>query len=148
LRHSHNQQIASAYNSMGLALEGMERLSEAEQSYTQALELFRRINDPLGISTCYNNLGSVAYAQDNFAQAVKWYELDLALAEQRGAWTDRAATLHNLGHVASELGEMDQAQAYFEQSRELYAAFNLTDYVQEEEAMIEYVVANKVLTES
>jgi tetratricopeptide (TPR) repeat protein len=147
LRHSNNQQIASAYNSMGLALEGMERLDEAEQAYTQALELFRRINDPLGISTCYNNLGSVAYAQGNFAQAVKWYELDLALAEQRGAWTDMAATLHNLGHVASEQDAWEQAESYFEQSRDLYAAFHLLDYMQEEEAMIEYVRANRTLTQ-
>jgi tetratricopeptide (TPR) repeat protein len=148
LRHSNNQQIASVYNSMGLALEGLERLDEAEQAYNQALELFRRINDPLGISTCYNNLGSVAYAQGKFAQAVKWYELDLALAEQRGTWTDMAATLHNLGHVASEQEAWEQARAYFEQSRDLYAAFLLTDYVQEEEAMIEFVDANRTLTES
>ena len=148
LRHSNNQQIASIYNSMGLALEGLERLDQAEQSYRMALELFQRINDPLGISTCYNNLGSVAYAQGNFADAVKWYELDLALAEQRGTWTDMAATLHNLGHVASEQGDWDQAQAYFEQSRDLYAAFQLVDYMQEEEAMIDYVNANRMLTES
>jgi tetratricopeptide (TPR) repeat protein len=131
---------------MGLALEGMERLNEAEQAYTQALELFRRINDPLGISTCYNNLGSVTYAQGNFAQAVEWYELDLALAEERSAWTDMAATLHNLGHVASEQGAWVQAESYFQQSRDLYAAFNLIEYVQEEEAMLEYVRTNRVLT--
>jgi tetratricopeptide (TPR) repeat protein len=148
LRHSNNQQIASAYNSMGLALEGLERLNEAEQAYTQALELFRRINDPLGISTCYNNLGSVAYAQGNFAQAVKWYELDLASAEGRGAWTDMAATLHNLGHVSTEQGAWQQAESYFEGSRNLYAAFYLVDYMQEEEAMLEYVRANRTLTES
>ena len=158
LRHSNNQQIASVYNSMGLALEGMERLDEAEQAYIQALELFQRINDPLGITTCYNNLGSVTYAQGNFVQAVKWYELDLALAAERGAWTDMAATLHNLGHVALEraTGQENaqatpdnwaQAKAYFEQSRDLYAAFNLAEYMQEEEAMIEYLLANATLTE-
>lgn len=147
LRMSNNQQIAGAYNSMGLALEGLEKLQEAEQAYMQSLELFRRINDQLGISTCYNNLGSVTYAQGNFVEAVKWYELDLTLAEQRGAWTDMAATLHNLGHVASEQKEWERADFYFRQSRELYAAFHLTDYVQEEEAMIEFVAANRVLTE-
>jgi tetratricopeptide (TPR) repeat protein len=147
LRMSNNQQIASVYNSMGLALEGLERLGEAEQAYTQALELFSRIDDPLGISTCYNNLGSVTYAQGKFAESVKWYELDLALAEERSAWTDMAATLHNLGHVASEQEDWARAAAYFEQSRNLYAAFNLFDYVQEEEAMLEYVRANGVLTQ-
>jgi Tfp pilus assembly protein PilF len=132
---------------MGLAMEGLERLQEAEQAYTQALELFRRINDPLGISTCYNNLGSVTYAQGNFSQSVQWYELDLALAEERNAWTDMAATLHNLGHVATEQRAWDQAETYFQQSRELYAAFNLVEYMEEEEEMIEYVRANRVLTE-
>lgn len=147
LRHNNHQQIAGAYNSIGLALEGMERLSEAEQAYSQALGLFQRIHDPLGISTCYNNLGSVAYAQSNLAQAVKWYELDLRLSEQRGAWTDMAATLHNLGHVALEQKAWEESLAYFIQSRDLYAAFNLNDYTQEEESMIEYVRANRVLTE-
>ncbi len=147
LRMSNNQQIASVYNSMGLALEGLERLDEAEQAYTQALALFSRIDDPLGISTCYNNLGSVTYAQGKFAESVKWYELDLSLAEERGAWTDMAATLHNLGHVAVEQEDWARAAAYFEQSRNLYAAFNLFDYVQEEEAMLEYVRANGVLTQ-
>jgi hypothetical protein len=59
-----------------------------------------------------------------------------------------AATLHNLGHVALEQEEWEQAKVRFEQSRDLYAAFYLIDYVQEEEAMIEYVLANATLTES
>lgn len=139
LRTTNTQQTASAFNSMGLAMEGLERFDEATEAYTQALNLFRRINDPIGISTCYNNLGSVNYAQGNLEQSLTWYELDLALAEQRGAWTDMAATLHNLGHVAAERGAWDRAMAYFVQSRDLYAAFNLTDYVAEEEEMMAYV---------
>ncbi|MCC9076956.1 tetratricopeptide repeat protein [Litorilinea aerophila] len=139
LRLGYEQQAASAFNSMGLALEGMDRLAEAQQAYQNALQIFRRIRDLIGISTCYNNLGSVAYAQGDYQQALHWYELDLALSEQRGAWTDMAATLHNLGHVALELGRPEQALEYFQQSRELYAAFELTDYVQEEEEMIEYI---------
>ena len=95
MRRNNDQLIASVYNSMGLAMEGMERLEEAEQAYTQALETFRRIDDMVGISTCYNNLGSVAYAQGNFDLALSWYELDRELSEKRGAWTDMAATLHN-----------------------------------------------------
>ncbi len=146
LRMNNSRQIAGTFNSMGLALEGIEHLEEAENAYTQALALFRRINDPLGISTCYNNLGSVAYAQGNFTQAVTWYELDLNLAEQRSAWTDMAATFHNLGHVALEQEAWERATAYFTQSRELYAAFRLYDYMQEEEAMLEYIRANRVLT--
>lgn len=139
LRLSHQQQCASIYNSMGLALEGMERFDEAQQAYERALALFRHINDVIGISTCYNNLGSVSYAQGAFDQALMWYELDLGLSETRGTWTDMAATLHNLGHVALEQHLVDRALAYFIQSRDLYAAFDLEDYMHEEQAMIDYI---------
>ncbi|HXF63103.1 MAG TPA: tetratricopeptide repeat protein, partial [Caldilineaceae bacterium] len=142
LRHQNNQQIASAFNSMGLAMEGLERFDEAKQAYERALEIFRRAGDTVGISACYNNLGSVMYAQGDFDQALMWYELDLRLAEQRGAWTDMAATLHNLGHVALEQGSWELAYSYFEQSRALYAAFDLADYVQEEEEMLRYIREN------
>ena len=138
--HAH-QQTASAFNSMGLALEGLERLDEAQQAYEQGLAIFRQINDVAGISACYNNLGSVAYARSDLTRALTWYELDLALSAQRGAWTDMAATLHNLGHVALEQQAWDKAQAYFEQSRDLYAAFALTAYVQEEDEMLAHLRA-------
>jgi tetratricopeptide (TPR) repeat protein len=131
--------MASAFNNMGLAVEGLDRYGEAIQAYQQALAIFRRANDIVGISTCYNNLGSASYANQDHEQAVAWYELDLALSAQRGNWTDMAATLHNLGHVALEQNAPDRALGYFTQSHELYAAFQLTDYMREEQEMIEYI---------
>jgi tetratricopeptide (TPR) repeat protein len=142
VRREEDQQIASAFNNMGLAMEAMDRLQEAQQAYEQALHVFQRLDDPVGISACYNNLGSVGYAQGNYGQALMWYELDLNLSERRGAWTDMAATLHNLGHVALELEETERALAYFSQSRDLYAAFQLTDYLQEEQEMIDLINAD------
>ncbi len=147
----HNvQQVASAFNSMGLAMEGMDQLEEAKDAYLRALDNFRRIEDPTGVSTCYNNLGSVSFAQGDFEAALKWYELDQALSEERGAWTDMAATLHNLGHVALEQGDHVRAYEYFAQSRDLYAAFLLLDYMREEEEMLEYIasVAPEVVPEA
>lgn len=141
LRREEQHQVASAFNNMGLAMEAIDRLEEAQHAYEQALEVFQRLKDPIGLSACYNNLGSVSYARNNFGQALMWYELDLKLSETRGAWTDMAATLHNLGHVALELGEPERAKAYFVQSRDLYAAFQLIDYVEEEEAMIDLIDA-------
>ena len=143
LRHFDDHSAGSAFNNMGLALEGADNFDEARQAYLRALEIFRRIDDQTGISTCYNNLGSACYACGDFDQSLMWYELDLALSEARGNWTDMAATLHNLGHVALEQHAYEQAQAYFERSRDLYAAFELTEYVAEEEEMIEYIQSIK-----
>jgi tetratricopeptide (TPR) repeat protein len=136
----HNAQMAaSAHNNIGLSLEGMEKFVEAEQAYLQALHIFQQARDETGISTCYNNLGSVAYARREYSEALAWYEKDLVLSDRRGAWMDKAATLHNLGHVALEQGNLIQALAYFGRSRDLYAAFQLVDYVNEEEEMIAHV---------
>jgi tetratricopeptide (TPR) repeat protein len=117
----------------------MERFEEAQQTYAQALQIFQQARDETGISTCYNNLGSVAYARQDYDQALQWYERDLGLSDRRGAWMDKAATLHNLGHVALEQGNLDHALDYFSRSRELYAAFQLEDYVREESEMITHV---------
>ncbi|MCX6050611.1 MAG: tetratricopeptide repeat protein [Chloroflexi bacterium] len=139
LRRHDERMVASVFNNMGLAMEAMERLPEAQRGYEQALELFLRLDDTTGISTCYNNLGSASYARNDYDRALMWYEFDLQLSERRGAWTDMAATLHNLGHVALEQRELARALAYFTQSRDLYSAFQLQEYMQEEEQMIKFI---------
>ena len=133
--------VASAHNNLGLAMEGMAMYAEAQRAYESALTVFERNRDATGISTCYNNLGSVCYARQDFAAALAWYEKDLDLSDARGAWMDKAATLHNLGHVALEQQEYAQAGEYFRRSRELYAAFQLDEYVAEEDEMLTYVAA-------
>jgi tetratricopeptide (TPR) repeat protein len=141
LRLGHGQLAAGAYNNIGLSLEGMEQFDAAQKTYEAALRVFQQLNDLTGISTCYNNLGSVSYAREDYEQALMWYNKDLELSERRGAWMDKAATLHNLGHVALELKNLTQAEEFFRRSRDLYAAFQLAEYVQEEEEMIEYVLS-------
>ena len=133
--------VASAHNNLGLAMEGMAMYAEAQRAYESALTVFQRNRDATGISTCYNNLGSVCYARQDFAAALDWYEKDLELSDARGAWMDKAATLHNLGHVALEQQDHAQAAEYFGRSRELYAAFQLEEYVAEEDEMLAYVDA-------
>lgn len=150
LRSDDKHLLASIYNNVGLALESLERHGEAIEAYEYALNMFRKGDDVTGVSACYNNLGSVCFARGEFAEALAWYELDMELLKRRGAWTDLAATLHNLGHVAIETGNLERATAYFTESRDLYAAFDLDDYVQEETEMIEYTQslrANKSLTQ-
>jgi tetratricopeptide (TPR) repeat protein len=141
VRRSDPRLIGSAYNNMGLVLEAIERLADARRAYEYALYQFQRIDDLVGVSACYNNLGSACYATQDYEQALHWYELDMELLERRGAWTDMAATLHNLGHVALEMETLDKALAYFTQSRDLYAAFELTEYVAEEQEMIDFIAA-------
>ena len=139
VRRNDHAVIGSVYNNMGLAMEAMDRLEEAIKAYQMAVLEFERIDDKTGLSAAYNNLGSASYAHQDFSEAINWYERDLALLHERGAWTDMAATLHNLGHVALEIHDHSRALSYFVQSRDLYAAFELIDYVAEEQEMIAYL---------
>ena len=45
--------------------------------------------------------------------------------------------------MALEQGAREQAQDYFTQSRDLYAAFDLHDYVAEEEEMLRFIAQKK-----
>jgi len=139
VRRNDHALIGSTLNNIGLAMEAMERLDDAIAAYRNALYEFERIEDKTGMSATFNNLGSAYYARQEYAEAVAWYERDLALLRERGNWTDMAATLHNLGHVALEMGDNDAARGYFTQSRDLYAAFDLAEYVAEEQEMIDYL---------
>ncbi|MEZ4580978.1 MAG: tetratricopeptide repeat protein [Caldilineaceae bacterium] len=140
LRRNDDQNVASAFNNIGLVLEGLGHLDEARQAYTNALDAFRRIGDETGISACYNNLGSVCFANEDYADALAWYERDLRLSDARGNWTDMAATLHNW--VMSPWSRATwTGRRYFTDSRDLYAAFDLLDYVAEEEEMLEYIAS-------
>jgi tetratricopeptide (TPR) repeat protein len=139
LRRQEPGMAGSALNNMGLVLEATERFDDALAAYQSALRHFEQAHDTAGISAAYNNLGSASFARQDFSAALEWYERDLGLLEKRGAWTDMAATLHNLGHVALELGDTDRATAYFERSRDLYGAFELSDYVAEEQEMMDYI---------
>lgn len=148
LRVQDSHLIASVYNNLGLSLEAMERYPEAVVAYQYALRMFSQSDDQIGVSACYNNLGSVSYASGNLAKAIEWYDLDRKLLERTGAWTDLAATLHNLGHVALEQKSPEQALQYFVQSRDLYAAFDLEEYVDEEEEMIRFIEEQQRLSAS
>lgn len=141
-RHNNRHAIASAFNNLGLAAEGLERYDIAQQAYQQALSEFRLLDDLAGISICCNNLGALSYHRQRLSEALKWYEHELRICETTGAWTEMASTLHNLGHVSLDEGNLRHARRYFQQSKDLYAAFDLEEYVLEEEEMLAYIDAH------
>jgi tetratricopeptide (TPR) repeat protein len=130
---------AVAYNNIGLACETGGDFEQAVRHYQESARLQESLNNVQGMITAYGNLGSVSYELGDFQAAIDWYQKDLALSEQLGDWTGTAATLHNMGHVALEMGDLAAARDYFVRSRDLYARFGLTDFVAEEEQLLQIV---------
>jgi tetratricopeptide (TPR) repeat protein len=143
VRRSDHHMIGSAYNNMGLVLEAMNRLQEAPAAYENALREFRRVDDLVGISACYNNLGSACYAAQEYEQSLRWYEQDMELLERRGAWDRHGSHAAQSGSCGAGDERPGKGIDLFHQSRDLYAAFDLTEYVAEEQEMLDVIAQTK-----
>jgi tetratricopeptide (TPR) repeat protein len=130
---------AIAHNNIGLVYETGGEFRQAIHHYEESARLHEASNNTQGMITAYGNLGSAWYEVGDFQAAIEWYRRDLALSEKLGDWTGVAATLHNMGHVAMEMDDLDAAHDYFTRSRDLYARFGLSDFVTEEENLIQIV---------
>ncbi len=104
-----------ALRGLGTAYQQRGRLAEARSAFERALQ---RRNDPRGLQIIYNNLGTLAMHDEDFASAQRYYEQALA-ANPRAA-----DTLFNLGLAVLHGGGRSRAAAersieYLERAQEL-----------------------------
>ncbi|MBS2018407.1 MAG: protein kinase [Deltaproteobacteria bacterium] len=96
-------------------------LGPAEEAFKAALELRELAGDAQGMPDGFVNLGGIAYARGDYAQAAAHYERALAAAK-KARWAAREAIGHsNLGQVRLALGQHDIA------ARELETACRLAE---------------------
>ena len=58
--------MATALNNCGIVYEVKEELDLALKQYTRALSLYQAINDRVGLSYCYENLGGIYLLKENY----------------------------------------------------------------------------------
>ncbi len=97
-----------------------EDMDEVERLYTQALEIFRRLENPLGTAQALGSLGLVMYRRGEYARAEKYLLEALRWWEQLSAASGMAVILLNLGNVALFQKQYDRARNLFERSAMLY----------------------------
>lgn len=136
---------AMAHNNLGLAYEARGDFEQAIRHYQESARLHETLANTRGMITAYGNLGSASYELGDLQAAIEWYQKDLTLSQELGDWTGMAATLHNIGHVALEMDDLEAAHDYFVRSRDLYARFGLSDFVAEEELLIQIVQDRRVV---
>lgn len=104
--------LASAYNDIG-ALSSKQEPEKAVTSINKALELYSHHSDRRGQASALGNLGYHHYNAGNFSLARDFFE---KAAEFRRAENDipgAANLINNLGAIAEQLGEPDQALTVF-----------------------------------
>lgn len=98
-------------------LDGLGRSYKNLQDYSKALyyleecvNLIDEINgNPHVKAHAFNNMGDVYFFQDNFEQALTYFEKSLALRKEAGFLTGQSESLNNLAKVHLRLGEYEEA---------------------------------------
>ncbi len=130
---------AAHHNNMGLALEALGQYNAAIEHYQQAVKFHEKVQNKKGLSITCSNLGAVYYQINRPQKALEQYGRAKTIRDSLGHWLDKAAILHNMGHIALELGDFPQSAAYFAQSKDLYLRFGQTNLANEEQLMLKEV---------
>jgi predicted ATPase len=95
-------------------------LERARALYEEALELWAKLGDDIGVGTSLKDLGNLALEHDEYENARTLYEQSLALQRNAGNRIEEAATLNNLGVVGRLQKNWDDAIAKLTESLELF----------------------------
>jgi tetratricopeptide (TPR) repeat protein len=95
-----------------LGVIGFERggLAEAEEHFSEALNLAYRLEDSLAAARACNNLASVVHLQGRSDEAVGLYRGALLSYQRLGDRRGTAETYHNLGLTFRQLAEYEEAE--------------------------------------
>ena len=88
----------------------------AQALQEEALEIYRKVGDRLGIVRVLNRLGILAAEQSNHAAAQRLLKDSMAIVRELGDPEGTSMTLTNLGVVTQLLGDLSGAQALFEEA--------------------------------
>lgn len=119
-----DEEVASAWNTLGLVHHTIGNLDEAIREYQQALDLREQLHGPMGLAlaSTLNNLGAASLSKNELQTALQYFERARAIHER--AYRDQehpdwATTLNNLGMAYQFLQDLDQAERLFRESLEM-----------------------------
>ncbi|MBN2745761.1 MAG: tetratricopeptide repeat protein [Bacteroidales bacterium] len=100
--------------------------TKAEEAYNEALAIALANNHPGLTISAYTNLGSIEHQKKHWLKADSLYKLALKIRMQYGPVSRAGGLLENMGLVARELGNIDEAMDYFMQSMKIKRKQNLS----------------------
>lgn len=128
------QLIGLVYDNFGLHTDALESfLAQLSLLENEEVTDSRKVRALNAVGVSYTRL-------KNYAKAVTYLESSLALARQQGAFEGQALALRNLGSVADEREDHEQALAFYERSFELYE-----QVADERELVCQYLALGKAL---
>jgi tetratricopeptide (TPR) repeat protein len=120
-RADEREALAQAYFVLDWALVDLGRSDEAVHSQ-RALELYDELGKLGPQATIYNNLGTFAYYEARWDDAVELFEKARQLRLRLGDEVDAAIGTFNIAEVLSDQGHLDEARPRFEEAARVWRA--------------------------
>ncbi|MBV7326911.1 tetratricopeptide repeat protein [Chloroflexi bacterium TSY] len=120
---TNEEQLPHALSRLGAAYRQLGELAEAEQSLSQALALYERIDGQIDlqrkIALALLELGSVKFDRALYKDAHIYFQRALAIYEDAGDVGGVARCLHAMGIAYEADGDIEQAAPYYERGYRL-----------------------------
>lgn len=120
---------AAAFNLKGIASEKMGLYKLAVANYLQAIRLFERVKDSIGLTNVYNNIALIYNAQDNHSRADRYYQKAFDLASSIGDEFLIISTRNNMGLSLLQQERYQEAKAHFQATLEFDLEDGTAEYI-------------------
>ncbi len=108
----------------GLIYYFSNELNKANEEFTDALKLFKKIDDKKGIAAIYNNLGGIAIFKGEWKDAENFFLKSLEVEQQRFNLNGISYCYNNLGSLAGDKSEYDKAINYLSEALKIQRLLN------------------------
>jgi tetratricopeptide (TPR) repeat protein len=111
---------AASLNTLGLAARDFGSLSIARQRLSEAVALWREVDDATELARALNNLATVWQAAKDAEAALACYQEAAALLESTSSQLDKAMVQISLGSLYFQMERLAEAEAIFRQANSTY----------------------------
>jgi DNA-binding SARP family transcriptional activator/tetratricopeptide (TPR) repeat protein len=103
-------------NSLGVIEFNRHDYESAARYFTQALAIFREIDDEYGESISLYNIGNTHLERGQTRRAIEFHERSLVISERIGDKAGQASVYHRLGEAYQRSGQHDTAVKFYQKS--------------------------------
>jgi serine phosphatase RsbU (regulator of sigma subunit) len=108
--------IAGAYLNIGKLYTGQNNNSEGANWYRKSLDLFKRLNHPLGMGVAYNNCATIYKKSASYDTALLYFKYAFKYKMLSEDKSSAASTLMNIGDLFQSLNKSDSVFKYYTQA--------------------------------
>ncbi len=119
--------LGATLGEMGRLFQSLDRLAEAEECYTESLELFAG-SGYHGVHYVLSELGRLATAKNEHELARQYHEESIRLARQDGSSGCMAMSLAGMAHAAEGRGEHDLSLTLYRSALDLSEQASLVEH--------------------